>query len=189
LSLNLILDLGFAMKKPSLLLPSTRQGGFSLLEVLIAVLIFSVGLMGLAGLQVVAMQANQSALLRSIASEAAYDLFDRLRANTSGAIDSGTGSELKAEIVAWKKNLAEALPGGTGYICRETTVPAAPSCTTEIASDGSLPGTGSANPADLFFIVQVEWDQAAIGREKGSGLKLTDSAREEAQQVIVTGGL
>lgn len=75
--------------------PQTNRG-FSLLEVLIALLIFTLGLMGLAGLMVVSVKTNQSAFLRTQASFLAQSLSDRMRANTgkindyNGAYDSGT---------------------------------------------------------------------------------------------------
>ncbi|MEO6688557.1 MAG: type IV pilus modification protein PilV [Dokdonella sp.] len=65
--------------------------GFSLLEVLIALLIFSLGLMGLAGLMVVSVRTNQSAFLRTQASFLAQSLADRMRANT-GKINSYIGT-------------------------------------------------------------------------------------------------
>jgi len=50
------------------------QSGFSLLELLIALVIFSVGLLGIAGLQVVSKQASYESQQRTIASEVAYAL-------------------------------------------------------------------------------------------------------------------
>jgi len=57
------------------------QAGFSLLEVLIAALIFSIGLLGLASLQVTGLKMSHDSLLRSIASMHANDMADRMRAN------------------------------------------------------------------------------------------------------------
>ena len=58
------------------------HAGFSLLEVLITVVIVSIGLLGLAGLQATGLQNNQKAYHRSQATVLAYDLTDRIRANT-----------------------------------------------------------------------------------------------------------
>lgn len=55
--------------------------GFTLLEVLIALLIFSLGLLGMAGLLVVSVRTNQSAYLRTQASFLAQSMADRMRAN------------------------------------------------------------------------------------------------------------
>ena len=58
--------------------------GFTLLEVLIALLIFSLGLMGLAGLMVVSVKTNHSAYLRTQATFLAQGMADRMRANVYG---------------------------------------------------------------------------------------------------------
>lgn len=65
-----------------------KQGGFSLLEILISVLILSIGLLGLAGLQLTALKNNTSAYNRSLATTLAYDIADRMRANKVAA-DAG----------------------------------------------------------------------------------------------------
>jgi type IV pilus assembly protein PilV len=58
-----------------------RESGFSLLEVLIALLIFSLGLIGMAGLMVVSVKTNHSAYLRTQASFMAESMADRMRSN------------------------------------------------------------------------------------------------------------
>ncbi len=55
--------------------------GFSLLEVLVAIVILSVGLLGIAGLQVKGLQVNHSSYMRTQATLLAYDMADRMRAN------------------------------------------------------------------------------------------------------------
>ena len=58
--------------------------GFTLIEVLIAMLVLAVGLLGLAGLQATSLKNNQSAYNRSQATQLAYDMADRMRANVAG---------------------------------------------------------------------------------------------------------
>jgi type IV pilus assembly protein PilV len=67
---------------------STRSGceGFTLIEVLIAVLVLAIGLLGLAGLQSYSVASTHSAYLRSQATTLAYDIIDRMRANQSAAV-------------------------------------------------------------------------------------------------------
>ena len=60
------------------------QRGFTLLEVLIALLVLSIGLLGLAALQTVGMRSNQMANMRTMATQIAYDMTDRMRANQAG---------------------------------------------------------------------------------------------------------
>lgn len=57
------------------------QRGATMIEVLIAILIFSVGLLGIASTQTMGLTNTQSALNRSIATQLAYDLVDIMRLN------------------------------------------------------------------------------------------------------------
>lgn len=59
--------------------PSSQ--GFTLVEVLVAMVIMAIGLLGLAGLQTLSMKDNQDAYLYSQATALAYEMGDRIRAN------------------------------------------------------------------------------------------------------------
>jgi type IV pilus assembly protein PilV len=69
-----------------------KNTGFTLIEVLIAMLVLGVGLLGLAGLQASSLRNTQSAYNRSLATEVAYDLADRMRANITEARNYGTSA-------------------------------------------------------------------------------------------------
>lgn len=58
-----------------------RQSGFSLLEVMIAVMILAIGLLGMAAMQALALSSNQEAQFRVQALAIAEDLASRMRAN------------------------------------------------------------------------------------------------------------
>jgi len=62
-----------------------KNKGFTLIEILIAVVILAIGLLGLAGLQAKGLKNNQSAYYRSQATYLAYDIADRIRANFNEA--------------------------------------------------------------------------------------------------------
>lgn len=117
---------------------SARQStaaGFTLLEVLIALLVLSLGLLGLAALQAATVDFNRQAYLRSQATSLAYDMADRMRANRAAALGGdynagladpapacggggggGGGSVAAGDIAAWRNALACALPSGNGSI-------------------------------------------------------------------------
>ena len=61
-----------------------REQGFTLIEVLISTLVMTVGILGVAAMQMVSFQTNQGAYSRSQATFMAQDIFDRLRANPTG---------------------------------------------------------------------------------------------------------
>ena len=66
-------------------LPSAHcQKGLSLMESMIAMVVLSVGLLGIAGMQLSALKASNSANYRAIASIKASELADRMRANLGG---------------------------------------------------------------------------------------------------------
>lgn len=83
----------------SVFLPS-RQRGFSLLEVLIAALIFAIGLLGLAGLQARMLAAANSSYERAAAAISAYSILDAMRAAVMSTTNSGSRSALAAAYVS-----------------------------------------------------------------------------------------
>jgi type IV pilus assembly protein PilV len=113
--------------------------GFTLIEVLIAVLVLSIGLLGLASLQANGMRSNFTAYARSQAVILANDMADRIRANPTAAAlynninapagDPGcTAADCTAAEIAdhdtavWYTNLQNALPNGTGTVTGNGTV-------------------------------------------------------------------
>jgi type IV pilus assembly protein PilV len=61
------------------------QAGFSLIEILVTMLILTVGLLGLAGLQVVAQRAGQESYQRAQAMVIQSDIVDRINTNRAAA--------------------------------------------------------------------------------------------------------
>ncbi|UUY10143.1 type IV pilus modification protein PilV [Pseudomonas sp. J452] len=62
-----------------------KQRGFSIIEVLFALLILAIGLFGMASLMMTSMKSNQSAAVRSQATWLAYDIIERMRLNAATA--------------------------------------------------------------------------------------------------------
>ena len=60
------------------------QAGFTIIEMLIAVLVISIGLLGMAGLQTTGIQQSHNSYLKTQASMLAYDMADRMRSNLQG---------------------------------------------------------------------------------------------------------
>ncbi|QID17193.1 type IV pilus modification protein PilV [Nitrogeniibacter mangrovi] len=137
--------------------PRRHQGGFSLIEALVAMVVLSLGLLGLASLQINALRYNQVSQLRSQAATFAYQMLDTMRASgdaaKNGEFDvtltgtiSGT-SAAASEVTAWKTNLAATsvgLPSGQGSICRTNTPDPTVACT----------GAGD------YVMITVQWNEA-----------------------------
>ncbi len=63
---------------------NNKLQGFSLLELLIALIVFSIGLLAIAGLQTVSKQANYEAIQRTTAAQVANGLLEDMRTNGNG---------------------------------------------------------------------------------------------------------
>ena len=78
-----------------------RQGGFGLMEVMIASLVVSVGILATLSLQIAAKQANYDAIQRTAASQLAGDIFERMLANPDGLanyVTAGVGGGTLAAV-------------------------------------------------------------------------------------------
>lgn len=132
-----------------------RRGGFSLVEVLIALVITSVGMLGIAGLYVESMQAGRTSIFRHHAVTLASDVADRIRANPRAGVDyQGPGgnnncvlgnvdcnpAQMAAnDIDLWKTQAAAMLPGGDVAITYDN------------------------NPVPPTYTIVVSWDEAGNG--------------------------
>lgn len=118
---------------------STHRG-FSLIEVMLAIAILSVGMLGMLLLMINSTRLTTSSNYRSTAAQLAYSMADSMRSNptqlafydnpdTTGvaacftAAGCGTPSEalVYTESSLWTARLAASLPGGVGMLCRDST--------------------------------------------------------------------
>lgn len=117
------------------------HAGFSLLEVLVAIVVLSIGLLGLAGLQFSALRGNNQSYERSQAHILAGQIADAMRANRvaagAGAFTIDTDDDPVATVscapgpctrdqaalfalASWHDRLTAELPGGTARITCST---------------------------------------------------------------------
>lgn len=87
------------MNKPNKVIKgylSRPMKGFTLIEVLVSVVVFSIGLIGLASLQTISLKHNNDSYMRSQAILLAQDIADRMRANSLGVAngDYNMGNDL-----------------------------------------------------------------------------------------------
>ena len=148
------------------------QGGTTLIEVLVSLLVLSVGMLGMAGVQTVSLRNNQSAYFRTQATALSLDMFERLRANIAsveaGDFNNVTGEETescfelvgctgaqmaKQDIFDWEAEVAAALPGGEAVVCRDST------------GDDGTPGSDLCddNRAAGVYAIKIWWDDNRDG--------------------------
>ena len=114
-------------------LQQCRSSGFSLVEVLITLVIMSVGMLGIAGLYVQSMQAGRTSMFRHHAVTLAGDVADRIRANptagiaynhaanatgtnnscVAGGVDCNPADMAANDIFLWQAQALDTLPVGT----------------------------------------------------------------------------
>lgn len=88
----------------------SRQNGATLIEVLVAVLVLSFGLLGLGALQSVSLRSNSNSYLRTQAVNLSYQIIDELRANRMGIRLAGGYSN--DQLAEWVSEAGTILPGG-----------------------------------------------------------------------------
>ncbi|MCU0936634.1 MAG: type IV pilus modification protein PilV [Gammaproteobacteria bacterium] len=89
-----------------------RSRGFSLMEVLVALLVLAIGLLGLAALQARGVKFNHDAYARSQATYLAYQAMDLMRANRANPAASGAANDL----ACWYDALQATLPAGDATV-------------------------------------------------------------------------
>jgi type IV pilus assembly protein PilV len=124
-------------------MPDTRAKsgitGFSLIEVLIALIVMSVGMLGIAGLYVHGMQAGRTSLFRHHAVTLAGDVADRIRANpdaraayeaagadngcVAGDADCSAAQMAAQDVLLWQQQADDSLPGGQVAVTYNAGVP------------------------------------------------------------------
>ncbi len=163
-----------------------KQQGFSLLEVLIAMFILAVGLLGAGALQMMGVQGSQDAFNRSQAIYMAYDIADRMRANPDAIIGTNAYDNI---------NSANAAPADPGCAAAVGGCTAAQMATLDVrewvqlvspaAGIAALPGaTGTVvrTAGTDNFTVTVNWQSRDWDSD---AIQAADAAAEAANQAAV----
>lgn len=127
--------------------------GFSLLEVLVALLVLAIGLLGLAALQARGVKFNHEAYARSQATYLAYEIMDLMRANRAKAplyvttkpdgncaCNPSVSTDVANDLCCWTHALEAALPSGS-FVLTQTT------------------GAGTLDENDDRFEVTIRWQE------------------------------
>lgn len=136
--------------------PMRRQLGFSLIESMVALVVLSVGMIGIAALYGQGLSAGRTAQFRTQAANLVADMADRIRVNRLGQVDYGGAaanggceppgvaicapSVMAAhDLFIWNQQVAQLLPNGVGQV----------------------QFNNATDPAS--FTIQVSWDEVGLG--------------------------
>ncbi|MFK7852758.1 MAG: type IV pilus modification protein PilV [Granulosicoccus sp.] len=165
----------------------TKQSGVGLIEILVAVVLISMGFLAAARMQVEGMRYSQSAYYQSQAYFLASDMIDRMRGNIDGVADGfytsvTTSSDAadpncdeiqcsplgiaRQDIHDWSANLYS-MDGLSGF------VPALPSSDTTTAS-GSIADLGN----DIFSVTMT-WNEVVGGEDTEQSLRVQFALESE----------
>ncbi|MEO8308866.1 MAG: type IV pilus modification protein PilV [Pseudomonadota bacterium] len=160
------------------MLNTQSQRGFTMVEALVTVLIFAIGLLGVIGLQTLALSSTSISNQRGDATVLALDMADRMRANL-GAVVTGVGTGYDVAVPAsnacrdvyanatavagvctsaqlaaddlydWQAQIQQTLPNGGGTVCID-----------RVTTDGA-PGAPVCDGLGVSYVIYVWWTQQA----------------------------
>lgn len=144
-----------------------KSKGFSLIEVLVAFVIASVGLLGLATVQILSLKNINNTQYRSLATVYAYDMVERMRSNKSavdaGAYDSITGGENPPNCTACT----------AAQIAQQDAYMWNAKIKQNIASGGLVGGVGTVTKTGEIFNIVVSWQEQT--RDGAGGAVVNES--------------
>lgn len=186
-----------------------RQTGFSLIEVLIAIVVLSFGLLGMVGLQAASLQANRDARLQSAAIVLAREFAEMMRGNKAVALLSSGNPYLgdfsssplvpetssyclavgstcataeataQAELTEWLARVDTELPGARVSICRDSA---------PYDSTGRPRWTCTSDATTDVVVVKIGWTRAGTRRATAGTDTALDLATVPSVVLPVTAG-
>ncbi len=163
--------------------------GFTLIEIMIALFVLGIGLLGVAGLQSVSTSMNRQAEIRTSATQLADDMADRMRGNVTAVEDGdydmadgaspaqnsdcetttgcNTAALAQHDLWQWTRRVSETLPqppsanqpSDRAYVCRDSASP----------EDGSV-GSPSCDGGS-YYVIKIWWfdkeGETAAGNPRG----------------------
>ncbi len=157
--------------------------GFTLIEAMVAIVVLSIGMLGIAALVATLIQRNNTSVYGTVAAAAASDIMEKIRANPTGYSNGtyflylsafgATPSALPAcgttscspddvakyDAIQWEQSLSQALPSGVGIVCLDDTPNDGNSATPTTGCDG---GTRVS--------VKIFWDETRSGGRATDGV-------------------
>lgn len=166
---------------------SSLQRGVTLLENMVALLVLSVGMLGLAGLQAYSMRGSAGASYRQIAVQQAQDMADRIRANPAAVFPTGGGAVQYNGIAASTayNNAAAAYATVTDCrvtACTPTQMAAFDVVDWQVANNAQLPGDHSKAGGYVNSVGLT----GTVNGVAGAALNLAGAASPQRQRYTIT---
>ena len=155
------------------------SGGFTMIEVMVALLVLSIGLFGMLGITANSLKLTSSANYRTVAAQQAYAMAETLRANPSTlgaasptdtafastspastpdcvkAAGCARGAFINNAVYMWQQAVQANLPNGAGTVCRDSAAASNPPNTTGSTINWNYSASGQ-------YVVKVCWNEARI---------------------------
>ena len=176
------------------------QQGFTLVEILVAIVVLSFGVLGVVGMQAAALQSNRAARNQSTAVALGRELADIMRGNKDVALATSTSSNpylvanytgtlpttsadcftaactstlavAQYDMNQWLARVSAALPQARVVVCFDDT---------PYASSTGLPQWGCTSSANQTLVVKIGWTQKSLDTSASAPEKASDTASRPA---------
>lgn len=154
----------------------SRQQGFTMLEALLTLFVLTIGVLGVAGLQIQGMRSGSMALQRTIVVMKSQEIIERMRFNpgvdrqnlalyaaggaANGNCNSGvvcdSQTQVSHDLFMWQQDLAAMLPSLDGTVITVVPAPKPSSPYAVTVTVNWTANDGSASPVALFYTVNVQ---------------------------------
>lgn len=182
--------------------------GFTLIEVLVAIVVFSFGLLGMIGMQAFALQANREARLQSQATSLARELAEMMRGNKQVAVltAAATNPYLGTFAVGSLTPNTASYCLSVGSVCTNTTDVASAQMTEWLARvDANLPGARvsvcldgapydtnglpqwscTSDTANEIIFIKIGWTQSGTDRSKTGAAAINQASDANSRPNLV----
>jgi type IV pilus assembly protein PilV len=151
--------------------PCGRQQGFSLIEVLVALTIISIGLLGIVGLQTHTQKVSSNAYYQTQSIIITHDMAEKIHANPiasyqkqyhlkqplrSANCHKQTGcspySMAKNDLFEWHEIINQQLPQGAGVVCIDST-----------PNDGK-PNVPACDNQGAYYAIKLWWYDSSVNK-------------------------
>ncbi|WPL19263.1 type IV pilus modification protein PilV [Thiorhodovibrio winogradskyi] len=157
----------------------TAESGFTLIEALVAAIVLSVGLLGLAGLQATSQKLAYSANIHSQAVNLGFEIGDAIRANAANASSYNETLSATCAQIYPRPDTGDAAADDLDELANRIA------CLLPGNSGGDLPRAEITINSDNTADISIFWDESRARLVDDDGQIIADAA-EDQRQVYTT---